>query len=469
MIPSLSDQERSIQLLLQLLGNVNVAPNFANATMNWGDNARLSQQFQPIDRPVLTPIPNHVIQPAPLYTTANTGGGYSMSSANAGAWRRPPLNYGHNRDNSLPPNFGLNLPQLSNGGTHSSVQFRYAGNDPSNIAPSAGEGPRVGGDTYGIPGVGSDQGLPNANVGRPVDNGHAYDNKLDFILATLASLTEEVSTIRQARNSVLTESAIQNPQGGQTINPSATYTIDPNASANTAMNTQSNSIRSNHQSVQIHKWNWKFSADKTSSIPEQRDLTAFLKKLELYREAENLTYEQIHKKFHFLIGGYVYEWYMQYRHRFANWEQLVGGLKKQFTTPLTQFMKVAKLAARRQGRDETAMAYIASIQREFDEMGMYSEKEKLSIIQNGFNERLRNVALSHDWDSVQAMDLHLRTIEVADELRKETESQAQKRPFFPRRSVNALEMKETSVVGGMSENDQNNSDDNENVTGEVDC
>lgn len=182
-------------------------------------------------------------------------------------------------------------------------------------------------------------------------------------------------------------------------------------------------------------------------MPERRDLAAFLKKLELYRHAESLTYEQIHQKFHFLIDGCVYEWYMQYRHNFANWEQLLEGLKKQFTTPLTQFMKVAKLASKRQQKGETAMAYIASIQREFDEMGMYSEKEKISIIQNGLNERLRNVALAHAWNSVQEMDLHLRTIEVADELRKDTESQLTKRPFYFRRSVNAIET-DVQVEGG---------------------
>ena len=106
-----------------------------------------------------------------------------------------------------------------------------------------------------------------------------------------------------------------------------------------------------YSSVPIHKWNWKFSADKNSKIPEQRDLAAFLKKLELYRQAEQLTYEQIHQKFHYLVEGCVYEWYIQYRHSFANWQQLRDGLKKQFTTPLTHFMKVAKLATRRQQKD----------------------------------------------------------------------------------------------------------------------
>lgn len=55
-------------------------------------------------------------------------------------------------------------------------------------------------------------------------------------------------------------------------------------------------------------------------------------------------------------------------------------------------MKVAKSAARRQRKDETDMDCIAPIQRDFDEMGTYSEKEKISVIQNDLNGQLRNVA-----------------------------------------------------------------------------
>lgn len=90
------------------------------------------------------------------------------------------------------------------------------------------------------------------------------------------------------------------------------------------------------------------------------------------------------------------------------------------------------------------MTYIAAIQPEFDALGMYSEKEKISIVQNGLNDRLRDVAMAHSWNTVQDMDLHLRTVEVVDELRKETESKTMKKPFFPRRVVNVVGTDETN-------------------------
>lgn len=134
--------------------------------------------------------------------------------------------------------------------------------------------------------------------------------------------------------------------------------------------------------------------------------------------------------------------YMDY----TNWQQLRDGLIIQFRPHLTHFVKVAQLAQRRQQPNESAMQYIAAVQREFDEMGVYSEVEKVSIIQNGLNDRLRSVAMAQTWNSVRDMDLHLRSIESADELRKQTDAPTNRKPTeapvvrkFYRRTVNAID------------------------------
>ena len=85
------------------------------------------------------------------------------------------------------------------------------------------------------------------------------------------------------------------------------------------------------------------------------------------------------------------------------------------------------------------MTYIAAVQREFNELGVYNEHEKIPIIRNGLNDRLRDIAMTQPWASVQEMDLHLRTVEAADELRRESEVKPIKKMFFPRRSVSVVE------------------------------
>lgn len=515
--------------LLQLLGGTNQVPRHANATMNSGDQARLSEQFQQNNGSLLTPIAidNENSRSFPLLP--NNSNTYDISQGQSvpqhvpienGSLQItiPPSNFGENRVNSLPHDFGRRDDQRNSHMFNATHPHSVHGtNAYRTYAPNSSLFQQFS----GIPTV-NDQ-LPNAaTIQQPRvyqsaqnTNNRLFENgtnnniqtarhvdhteeKLELILASLASLASEINSIRQWKNSCESNNVNTNAPNNFMANPSATDTVNGNPemynerqasepynfpsmpSTNQPVVTNTipratndtvfSSFRGTSNFVPIHKWNWKFSADKSSDVPERRDLAAFLKKLELYREAENLTHEQIHQKFHFLIEGCVYEWYMQYRHNFANWQQLLDGLKKQFTTPLTHFMKVAKLAARRQRKDETAMVYIAAIQREFDELGMYSEEEKISIIQNGLNDRLRNVALSHDWNTVQAMDLHLRTIEVADELRKETESQATKRPFFFRRAVNAVEanahydMEEFQV-----DQDEQVNDDESEANGEVEC
>lgn len=60
--------------------------------------------------------------------------------------------------------------------------------------------------------------------------------------------------------------------------------------------------RYDRQTVPVHKWGWKFSADRNAKEAEKRELTAFLRKVEVFRGAERSTYEDIHRKFHFLVG-----------------------------------------------------------------------------------------------------------------------------------------------------------------------
>lgn len=268
------------------------------------------------------------------------------------------------------------------------------------------------------------------------------------------SFTENLSELRNVVTGLVRPNE-SNTQATQ-INDRQPTTVAPHGGANATYNVahadNNNDVvvqAKRRQSVPIHKWGWKFSANKSAKEAEKRDLAAFFKKLELFRSSEGLTYEDIHKKFHFLVEGSVYEWYMQYRSSFANWQQLVDGLRKQFTTPLTTFHKFAALNERRQKKEESAMDYIASVQREFDELSIENEQEKIAIIQNGLKDQLRLVAMSQRWETVQQMDLHLRTVEVADELRRETDLKARKPMFnYPKRGINACEMSELESVSG---------------------
>lgn len=89
------------------------------------------------------------------------------------------------------------------------------------------------------------------------------------------------------------------------------------------------------RNLPIHKWNLKFTADSSSQLPKERNLNAFLKRIDLMHVSEGITYDETSNGFHFLLSKCALDWYMQYRHTYLNWDELRVGLERQFTTPLT--------------------------------------------------------------------------------------------------------------------------------------
>lgn len=138
------------------------------------------------------------------------------------------------------------------------------------------------------------------------------------------------------------------------------------------------------------------------------------------------------------MRGGALDWYTQYRNEFLHWNDLKAGFLKQYTTPLSKFVTAAKLASRKQQKTETASDYIASIIRDFDEMEVHDEEERIAIVQNGLLPDLRSRAMSRDWQSVQEMSVWLRKTETADKLYGHPAQQPLVRRFFTKRPIMAM-------------------------------
>lgn len=259
------------------------------------------------------------------------------------------------------------------------------------------------------------------------------------------------------------------PQNQYEMNEDAHHFAQPSSRANVHQNHNSYDGYRNNSRLAIHKWNWHFSGDQKSKITEEKDVHAFLKKIEMYKDAEGATDEEVFRKFHHLVRGSAYEWFCQYRSRFLNWQQLKNGLLTQYTTPLTPFMKMAEISQRRQKDDESAMDYIASISREFDAMDIHGVPERISMIQNGLKNTLRERVVGRVWFSVQEMDLFLRQVEVADNLRARSEPKPSIKTFVPRRFVKKINVVDygdqwDNVENEMYEIEESNEDDNGTVS-----
>lgn len=454
-----------------------------NATHNTNDRARLSQNFirereQPptpigleinrntynLDRPSQDIRQNNRIIDSNGIIYRNNGGNTNRPISvdfDSRSIRTPPPDFGNDRRNSLPINIA-NASNINNeiprtfGMVDNGGRAQYQVNIRDNARDGVEQMDRRIGNEVPRNGIGTQHRIAIRNnyerMNRPIVENPRYENRneqedtLRQILQAVTSLSLKMNDLEQWKESFSANiGPNNNPNHNRRLNNpivernlGQTYTVIDNNDNRPIHDSIIAAQRPKSSSVPIHKWNWKFTADRTSKIPEERDLNAFFRKLELYREAEGTNYEEIYNKFHYLIGGSVYEWYIQYRRSFSNWQELKEGLSRQFTTPLTPFMAVAKLSTRRQGREETAMQYIAAVLREFDALNIYGEQERISIIQNGLLPRLRNLVIGKTWRSVQEMDLHLRTIEVSEELYQETGPKNRIRSFAQRRSIQAL-------------------------------
>lgn len=294
------------------------------------------------------------------------------------------------------------------------------------------------------------------------------------VLAAIHALTESVQNLNVNNANISRVNVSQNQSRSARANARQnvnTNTDDDNDNDRQSVMSERNSVVSHrpntvrrrqstcHQGLPIHKWNWYFTADKMSKIPEEKDLRAFFKKLEIYREAEAMTYDEVYARFHLLVKGHASDWYIQYRTQFQNWNELKNGLIKQYTTPLNKFMKTQVLGQCRQGKSETSSEFVNRMTREFDSMCMYDEYEKIPVIINGLRDELRDRALSRDWTDVASLNVFLSQMEIADELRAMSSHRSfNKFPF--RKSVHAIETncESNAIHEALDENDERSDD-----------
>lgn len=292
---------------------------------------------------------------------------------------------------------------------------------------------------------------------------HQLTLNMQSMQTEMTNMNARMNASQVSQNTVQPPVSVQNTTPvtqSQTI-PTNTSNVPTNVSQNsqgqsTSVQNESPQNRSAHThapvssttnvrraaEVPIHKWGIKFTADASSTIPERKSLTAFLKKLEVFRQSENLPKEEVFRKFHYLVEGAAQDWYLQNRTRFTDWEQLENGLKTHFITELEHLQKLSMLNLCRQKFDENVQTYISRVTHECDELDVPTST-RIGVIMNGLKPELRAVAQARQYESVLELDQHVRGLEVSNRLRQQTDvqiqSERQKKQFFPRRRVNICE------------------------------
>jgi hypothetical protein len=135
--------------------------------------------------------------------------------------------------------------------------------------------------------------------------------------------------------------------------------------------------------LRVEKWNFRYSSTGGLSLVE------FLRRVDRYKETQNVSEETLVRKAFFLFEGVALDWYDENRHLFQKWKDVVDGLRKAFVSDDNDFLVRRKCESRLQQRHETFDVYMAQMNKLFQGLSYkISEEEKFGILK-------RNVKPSH--------------------------------------------------------------------------
>ena len=164
--------------------------------------------------------------------------------------------------------------------------------------------------------------------------------------------------------------------------------------------------------------------------------------MDVYSQAEGVSYDEIFEKFYRLVKDIPSQWYIREKHKFANWSQLRHALIEQYRPRLTKHMRAARLIQHRQKPNESAMHFIASMHREFDELEINDEQEKISMVQNGLHDRLRNMVIC---DKLKEQ-MHSENNPIRAPNRVHTFLHGKSTQSKPKRTTNSRKRKRSKVI-----------------------
>jgi hypothetical protein len=135
--------------------------------------------------------------------------------------------------------------------------------------------------------------------------------------------------------------------------------------------------------LRVEKWNFRYSSTGGLSLVE------FLRRVDRYRETQNVSDENLVRKAFFLFEGVALDWYDENRHRFRKWKDVVAGLRSAFVAEDNDFLVRQKCEGRKQQNAETFEVYLAQMSKLFQGLSYkMPDQEKFEILK-------RNVKSSH--------------------------------------------------------------------------
>lgn len=120
---------------------------------------------------------------------------------------------------------------------------------------------------------------------------------------------------------------------------------------------------SNSKSIPPCKWNVTFNGSM-----EKESLISFLEKIELLRQARNVSKDELFNSACDLFSGPAWIWFINNRNKVNTWDELIGKLKQDFLPYNYEEELLQEINNRTQGANERVAIYIASMEGLFNRL-----------------------------------------------------------------------------------------------------
>ncbi|XP_062707838.1 uncharacterized protein LOC109422985 [Aedes albopictus] len=148
----------------------------------------------------------------------------------------------------------------------------------------------------------------------------------------------------------------------------------------------------------VSEWNIKYDGRD-----QGQTLMKFIKEVDFYAKSENVSKRELFRSAIHLFKDQAKSWFMSgvENEDFANWDELVAELKREFLSPDHDHVNEIKAISRKQGPKERFSDYLSELQKIFNSLTKpISEKKKFEIVYRNLRSDYKGHAVASNIDNL---------------------------------------------------------------------
>lgn len=170
--------------------------------------------------------------------------------------------------------------------------------------------------------------------------------------------------------------------------------------------------RRSRNTIPINQWNIKFSGEDGGL-----SLSEFLGEVELFAESEQFTSRELFSSAVHLFSGFARKWFKANYSQLSSWEELVHALKQEFQPEYYDYLLLAEIDSRLQGKEENFSSFYAEMVILFGKLNTpLSEHHKLFLLKKNMVKGYALAIATMQIDSLRQLAVVCKRLDSAKQI-----------------------------------------------------